>query len=394
MSGLPGMRSKRERWARAAGWLAAAAVLAGLGWTAGEGLDHAAAARLVRAVGIGLSAVLAVLVPHVLFPDPHRGALQLANPDGRQLMTRQILRWVPIPLALAAVPAVAAGGGALAVEGALAVLAVGAFALARVVGLGERVQRWESAKAGGWYRALYTWAPPLHFQVPEPLVPGLLVTGEIFLMGSAVAVAGQAGGSAWGIAATAMLAVVSGALLLRHLPTADRAFWTSNGVWADAFRQTDAADARQAIQHDAVYWAPRSLRPTVWAGLVSLDRRFPLGRVAAVALALVAGTRLAGASAGVQVAALGVYLVAVNGPVALTADALVPGPLAMRIGGVGRWAAARFWMNARWLPPLVAVGLLLAWLTDLPLGTVAVWAAVYLGVAALSAGLATVLARR
>ena len=269
-----------------AGWTVAALAVGALAWVAGADLEAGERDRLVRYVGILITAAISIGVPHVLFPDPRRRVLQLLNASPAQLLRRQASRWAPVPLVLA-VPALVIGRGSVALEGAVGVLAVGAFAFARASRMGPRVRAWESLEAGGWYRAMYAVNPALRFLVPDPLVPGLLITGEVFLFGGAVAIAGQAGGTLPALVVAA-LGVLEAARLLSRSTRFDRAFWTSNAVWSDAFRQTDAADAREPIAHDSVYWAPPRVRPAVWAGLVSLDRRFPLGRVAALGLVLIA----------------------------------------------------------------------------------------------------------
>ena len=378
-----------------------AAVLVGLGalaWWAGRGLDAEARARLVRVVGLFTAAGLGVAAPHVLFPDPGLRRLHLANPAGARLLGRQVRRWLPVLAALAVPPVVLAaeGGARLVVEGALAALGVGLYALARSLPLGLRMQRWERGEAGGGYRALrakaevVSTAPPL--AVPDALVPGLLLTAEVFLMGAVVAVAGQTG---WGVGAAAVLLAVAVVLLLRQRAGFDRAFWTANGAWTDAFHATSARGEREPLAYAAVYWAPHALRPAVWAGLVSLDRRLPLGRIAALGLAAVVAVHAVRAPAGVQAAALALWVVGVNGAVALTAsDALLPAALARRLHGAAAWTLARFLMNVRWLPPLAAALALLAWLTDAAsLTDLVVWTGVYLAVAALSAALATSAAR-
>ena len=171
----------------------------------------------------------------------------------------------------------------------------------------------------------------------------------------------------------------------------DEAFWTSHGVWADAFRQVELVEGREPVRYDAVYWAPSSLRPAVWAGLVSMDRRLPLGRVAALALVFVAAVHLVDAGSGPEAGVLALYVLGLNGAVALSArDDVVPPALAHRLGGVMRWTAARFLMNVRWWPPLAATFLLLIWLAeDVGWGDLAVWTAVDLAAAALSALLVT-----
>lgn len=355
----------------------------------------------MRYVNILIAAGLAVGAPHLLYPDPYARRLQLSNPPPLRLLRHQLGRWAPVVLALSVPALVLALGGegagrlALAVEGILAVWGLGLYVFVRMTTLGPRIQAWEAERAGGWYRTVYTRMPPVRFLVPDPLVPGLLLTGEVLLVGSAVAITGERASGVAGLAAAAltMLAVV---LLVRQSGAFDRAFWTTNGVWADAFRQSAGpAAGREPLGYSAVYWAPRAVRPAVWAGLVSLDRRLPLGRVVVAGLGLIVAVYAAGASEGVRIATLVLWTVGVNAAVALTAsDALVPGTLAHRLHGLAGWTLARFLMNVRWLPPLVLTLALLAWILDgVEVELVVVWTLVYLAVAALSAGFVTLLAQ-
>ena len=228
-------------------------------------------------------------------------------------------------------------------------------------------------------------------------MPGITLTAEVFTVGSVLSIAGRAVGEGPGtLVAPVVLLVVALAAGLRRRAAFDRAFWTSNGVWSDAFQPSEGTgEGREPIAVDAVYWAPRAVRPRVWAGLVSLDRRLPLGRIAALGLGLVAAVHVADAGTGPEVAALALYVLGVNGAVALTArDEVVPGPLALRLGGAAGWAAARFLMNARWLPPLAGVLALLAWLTDaVAWADLLVWTLVDLAVAVLSAAAVTAASR-
>lgn len=389
--GYVGVAARRRR---ALATLVAAVVAGALAALASDGADAAERARLVRYVGILVSAALAIGVQHALYPSPHARRLQLANPDGPRLLALQLGRWLPVPLVLA-VPAVVLAGGdwLLAVEGAVGVVALGVYALARANRLGARVEAWERGEAGGWYPALQRVHPGLRFVVPDPLVPGLLLTGEIFLVGSVLSIAGRALGTGLGaLVAPLALAAWAAVLVARQRGAFDRAFWASHGVWADAFRQVETGDGREPVAYDAVYWAPSSLRPAVWAGLVALDRRFPLGRVAAVALAIVAIVHLADAGPGVEAATLALTVLGLNGAIALAVGPDVAPPARVwRLGGVGKWTAVRALMNARWLVPLVVVLLAMVWLTaDVTFGYVALWAVVDIAVAVLSAGLVTV----
>ena len=283
-------------------------------------------------------------------------------------------------------------------EGVLGVLALGLYALARIATLGPRVRAWERGEAGAGYRRTKAQAAEVStlplLEVPDALVPGLLLTGEVLLVGGALAIAGEQFGV--GLAASGVVLVAAVGVLARHLGAFDRAFWTTHGVWADAFRQAAGpASGREPLGYGAVYWAPHAVRPAVWAGLVSLDRRFPLGRVAVALLALVVGVHVSGASDGVRLAALALYVVVMNGAVVLTAtEAVVPEALAARLGGGARWALTRVLMNVRWLPPLAFTLAVLAWVgEDVEVMDILVWSAVDLCGAAVSAGLVTLVSR-
>ena len=89
-----------------------------------------------------------------------------------------------------------------------------------------------------------------------------------------------------------MLAWVPGLLLLawsaetlrRLLPAYDRAFYATNAFYSEIFRRAGGVRVadREPIPYRAVYWAPRRWKPSVWASLLQLDRKLPLGRFIAL----------------------------------------------------------------------------------------------------------------
>lgn len=407
MSTIPGLVSRRGAAANAALWLAGALVAGGLGALAS--IDAERSARVVvllAAAGLGVGA------PHRMFPDPHRAFVQLANLRPTELLRRRLGRWMPVPLLVSAMPAglaLAAGMPWLAAETALGVVAVGLYAFARYVPLGERTARWERGEAGGVYRWMGRNLPTYQFQVPESLVPGLLVTGEVFLVGAVIATLGRglgtvidAAGEVVRSASPVSLVPALVVLALAAVAIARRAArfdvhaYGDDAVWADAFRATPGADAgRPSVAYDAVYWAPHRFRPAVWAGLVSLDRRFPLGRIVAVALAVVVVAVWSGAPDGVRWATLGLTLVAATAPLALTvSDEILPGALTARLSGVAGWSLARWLMAVRWVPPVAVVVGLAAWMSDAVTGReAAFWVGAQLALAAAVAVTVTLVQR-
>jgi hypothetical protein len=381
--------SRASAWRRGLLWIAAAALLSALAASAAHGLAPDERAHLVHYLLVLIAAVLGIGAPHALFPDPRVSWLQLANPSASRLLLRQAGRWLPLALLPAAplVTVAAGAGAALAAQAVLAPLAVGLFALAQTVALGERMRAWRDGRAGGWYRALYRTAPPYRFAVPDELVPGLLATAEVFLAGAVVAVLGRASNLApWGVLPALGLLGLAAARLAALGRTYDRAFYTTHGAWADAFHATAGPLAGRApLAAEAVYWAPARLRPSVWAGLVSLDRRLPLGRAVAVGLAGVAAVEASGAAVGVRDAAILLLLAGTALPVALTVR-LLPPVRAERLHGPAGWSAARTLMGLRWLPPLaLGLGLVAAFSSRFDQLDVLGWSGVYVALVALVA---------
>src|SRR5690606_9618249 len=133
----------------------------------------------------------------------------------------------------------------------------------------------------------------------------------------------------------------------------DRPFYTTSALYAEAFGGGGPPRAlRRPIPFDSLYWVPRRRRPAVWAGLVQLDRRFPMGRFVALGLAPIVLAAVLGAPAGALAALLLAFVLAKNAAVALAAPPLLPVPFALALHPPGRWAAVRFWMSARWVLPL------------------------------------------
>ena len=393
--GVPGLRSPAARALRVALWALAAGLLALLAAYASDGLAADARATFVRRFGIWIAFGLGIATPHVLLPDPALRLLQLANPTGGRLYVHQLARWLPVPLALCA-PAVAIAlrgpaDGSLLAEGVLATLAVGLFAFDRYARVGARSWDWQDGRGGRWLKTLIRRAPIFRLFVPYGLVPSLGITLQVALFGSALAIAGRAfEARGWPIVPV-LAAVLAGLAVAMRRPFATD-FYATNGFWAETFRSATGAEERAPAPFSAVYWVPGPLKPSVWALLVSLDRRLPLGRFVLVGIAIVVGLAVSGAPSGVVGAGLVALVVAKNAAVALTAsDELVPSPWSLSVQSAARWFGARAFVNLRWLP-LVAVAAVLAGVVGDRPGSLAAWVGLDLALSLLVAALVTLAA--
>ena len=335
----------------------------------GAGAELEARVKLLRYASLFGAGVCAVALPHVLLPDRRASFLQLLNPPPPALLAYQLRRWsgvlllLALPLVVLAFYDPGAWGQDLAAkalhlaESLLLVGGAGGYSFAVYAALGARSQAWQEGRAGGWYRAVKGNAP-LGFAVPDGLAPALFATQRIFVVAVLVMAAGAYTGAAapaLALAPGAGLMVWAGVKLLRLRAAYDRHFYATNAFYSDVFSGGGVRGAARApVAYEAVYWTPRRLRPAVWASLVQLDRRLPLGRFVALGHAFLWLLFFQNASGGVIAAYLLLFAALKNGACALLATRpLAPRAFQLTTQLAARWALTRFFVNLRWTLPLL-----------------------------------------
>lgn len=323
--------------------------------------------------------VYAVAVPHVLLPDAGVPMLQRLNRSPRGLLRHQLRAWGGVVAAFA-VPGLALAfydpgrfGDDLAIKSLhwaanlLVVLGVGLYSFGRYVNIGPASQAWQEGKKGRRYRTLKAHSMGGIFAVPDGLVPAITATARVFGVGLLVLAA-----SAYvGLGLTPALAWAPGLLLLgwaagtlrRLQPSYDRAFYATNAFYSEIFRRTGGVHVadREPIPYRAVYWAPRRWKPSVWASLLQLDRKLPLGRFLvpwAIGLALLF---IEDAAADVVTVYLMLFMAAKNGAsYLLVTRPFAPFPFRAARQRPADWVATRFFVNLRWTLPLLISLLIIA----------------------------------
>ncbi len=323
--------------------------------------DPTARAALFR-YGLLASGVLAVAPPLVLLPDREGPLQRLVNPTPGALLRRQLGRWLPTVAALLLPPVLIViqrgeGHAALA-EVWLLLVGVGLFAFAHYATLGPASQGWQEGSRGGWYHRAVAERPEAGFQIPPGLVPSTLAAPLIFLAAVTAALGGALLGAAapgWGWLAPAVLLGTAGFRLARSAPAFDRLLYQTDALYAETLRSAGGREAgREPVRPEAVYWAPPSLRPHVWASLVQLDRRLPLGRLFALGVLGLWALLLQGAPLTVASAYLALLLLLKNAAVGLlAAEALAPRPFGLWVQSPLGWTLTRALVNLRWTLPLV-----------------------------------------
>ena len=339
--------------------------------------------------------VFAVAPPQVLLPDRAVRLVQLLNPPPRALLLRQLRPWGLVVGAFLVPPALLAAelGGAWAAfaETALLVLGVGLYAFGHYTAIGPVSQDWQEGRRGGWYRAMVARDPRASFQVPHGLVPSVLAAVRVFgLAAVAILAAAFLGDLGW--LPGALLLGYAGLALARRAGSFDHDFYCTNALYAEALAQGGVRTAqRDPVAYEAVYWAPVRWRPHVWASLLQLDRRLPLGRLFALGVLGFWTLLVRDASPGVVAGALALGLAAKNGAVGLLAnERLAPRAFDLWMQSAAGWTATRFFVNVRWTLPLaLALGLAALFDDAFTRRDAAFWVGVDLALALLTAWLTT-----
>jgi hypothetical protein len=353
---------------------------------------------------LGALIVLAVAPAHMLLPDPLVSWLQRLNPSPVRLLGRGGGRWAGAVLASIAPVVVIVfqtGAWAAGAEALLLLLGVAMYAFQNTMSLGPVSQEWQEGRRGTLYRNLVARDPRVSLQVPHGMVPAMLASMRIFLIGFAfvmatIIVLSVAGPAAGWLPGTVLLAW-SGWKLVRLSPMFDRAYYHTSALYAELLHSPSfRLGARPALGFDAVYWVPSRWRPYAWAGLVQLDRRLPLGRLVALGTLAFWALFALDISSGVIAIYLAGGLLVRNATILRHAQAdLAPPQFHLAFQSPFDWAITRFWMNVRWTLPLVlALGITAIFSRVFTWEDVVFWAGVDLGLAALTAIIGTYVAEQ
>lgn len=375
-----------------------------------DGAGPAERAALLRFWALFAVGVFAVAAPHVLLPDPDLDLLQLLNPSPSGLLRHGLRRWGPV-VALLAFPCfllalfdpgrfeAALPEKALHLAAnLLLILGGGLYSFARYAAIGQVSQEWQEGKRGRLLHRLEEETPMQPLGIPDGLIPAVTATGGIFLVGALGMVAEAyaaryAPGWVWGPGLLLLGWAV--AKLLRLRPVYDRHFYATNAFYGEIFRSAGGVRAaqREPIPYEAVYWAPRRLKPHVWAILRQLDRRLPLGRLILLGHLLLWMLFLQKAGSAVIAAYLLLFSTLKNATVYLVAtEDFAPAAFQVTQQSPVVWAATRFFVNLRWTLPLLLSLLVVAFLdAGFGYGAALAWTGLDLAIAFLSAALVTYL---
>ncbi|MEX0593449.1 MAG: hypothetical protein WD115_01640 [Balneolaceae bacterium] len=370
------------RWRHWAGWLGLGTGIL-LFMVVREGETVQESRRTVRYLLFSWVALLAWILPYISFPDPKSGLWQLLNRSNRWYHTHLLARhrYLVTGGALLLIATVITGPDQIrfgleslwvALYALFFLLGVWGLAVADLIGIGARSQYWQESDEG---RALALKVAAIaKYPVDPGSLPTLLSTMRLALVGMGGVVVG-----AWAFSLYGPLGELSVALLLfligfvRYGSKRQRAaahYYQTNAFFSEFFTPPrTSVDGERELAPNQLWWIPSSLRIHAWALLVQLDRTLPAGRVLLVGHLLIWVLAYSGAEGSqLWVFWCGFALLHQAWILPTGSSDLAPAWLLRTLATPWRWMQIRFWMQVRWLLPLLASAGVMQWLFG-PFGT-------------------------
>ena len=230
-------------------------------------------------------------------------------------------------------------------------------ATSRYVRSGTDSQFWQETERGREMRKKF--ADYFKYPLDPGTIPSMINTLIISATGMIAVVLGAWLGSNAGAASEAIVGIavfVTGTIMFVRLgKNPEKNYYPTNAFFEEFFGTGNGEDSvveRRKVEQ--LWWVPDTVRVHTWQFLQQIDRRIPAGRVVAVGHALVWFIAYQRPGEGFMTALWLLFAVAHQLLILLTLQpSMSPGWLLRWIGPLRIWFMSRFWMQMRWLVPLL-----------------------------------------
>lgn len=339
----------------------------GLLWTGTNDLQERVVTN--RYFLFSLTALIAFLTPYILFPDGNLAVIQLGNfspASIREYTLKKIVRltW-PIYLLIIVIffgdlqspfsflmdKFILCIGSFFLINGVML------FSIVRYAKSGKSSQFWkESAKEKG--KKIFS--EYLKYQQVDPSsLPSLINTVFVFLMGAISIVSGaiiqQNFGMFFELIFFLIIFVYGVYFLKKHTYSLDQNFYSSDAFFREFFgsgSKTEEATSKREVEQ--LWWVPSRLKMHVWQFLLQIDRKIPAGR--AVAAGHIAVWFIAYQRPDPQFLTIIWVLFALAHQlftIMSIQKEIAPYWMLRWVDSPSVWTLSRFWMQLRWLVPLL-----------------------------------------
>ena len=328
-----------------------------------------------------LSALIAVITPHLLFPFERPVLTRLANPDTATLfkiLFRRLSGVILVSCWLAAVLLFTDHNSGIyvnlervfmLVDFVLFTTGITLFGLIRYIAAGDKSQKWKEGTAGQKYHQMRQETGAM--MVDPGAVPTIITTSSIFISGILVilitrTVSTAAGSELWGISGL-MLVILGTLSFLRNRTAFITVCYQSDAFFREYTQEIKPATAEsdeRDLRYESVYWIPTRWKPAGWAALKQMDRLYPFGRY--IALGHLLYWLMLYQNADVQLVRSYLYLFVLFHQLPIYLHGLEnvsPGSFNWFVQRWHHWFLTRFFLQLRWLIPLLGSLLLTSWLS-------------------------------
>lgn len=324
----------------------------------------------LRYLLFALSGLTAFSTPYILFPDVNVSLIQLGNLDKQSLQTYIFNKIKPVTwpvillffVILFGDPAEPSSALLLKLNyfagSSLLFTAIVLFSMARYVKAGPDSQFWKESEKGKKLRQ--DAANYFKYPMDPGSIPSLINTILVLLFGSLPIILGTVLSGYFPVYAETVLMLIMLGLGYRSLKsqgeTIIRNYYSTNAFFREFFgsnlKGEEIGERREVEQ---LWWAPVRIRMHIWQFLVQLDRKIPSGRVAFAGHVLILFLAYQRPDAEFLLVAWILFVLLHHLFMIMTFQAeMAPGWLLRWIDSSKVWFITRFWMQLRWVIPLLA----------------------------------------
>ncbi len=343
------------------------AVATGVSWMHDAAIEE----RIItlRYLMLGAAGFISFVTPYLLFPDSKSKLVQLGNISGRKLISylfnRTFSYYLYVYLFILATLFADSGttSSDLIVKASYSVYALlyisglHSLALYMYLKVGPQSQFWQESEKGRDLR--FKLANYFKYPMDPGAIPSLVNTVILALFGMLIIIIGTIAGNSFGFAAEVALALIvfliGGAIYFAGNRLPERKYYHTNSFFSEFFGSTEGEDtitARRKVEQ--LWWVPSPIRANVWQYLQQIDRKIPAGRAVASGHVLVWLVAYQKPDINFMIGVWTLFAVTHHLFILLTMQRnFSPHWMLRWLSPIKSWVFSWFWMQVRWLLPLV-----------------------------------------
>jgi hypothetical protein len=382
MKKFDGITTKKNTWADRLLFILPALLIAFLIVAIAHDYDFDSRVVMMRYLLFALSGLFAFILPYISFPDPSGKLYQLGNVNGRQLAKLYLTRHRPlwgICILIIIATALADSRGVtnefidqvfLMFYGLFFLCGIYLYASFRYLKIGKDSQEWQEGVRGLHVRKRL--AEIAKYPVDPGSIPSLINSVVISLIGMLGVVAGAIAFGFSGLLGELLfsfLLLLFGITRFKSLQDiTDRLFYQANAFFNEFFGVSAGPESdREPLRIDQLWWIPSRWKANSWGLMLQMDRKLPAGRYIAVGHLFVWVIAYQDAGRTAMIASWLLFAVIHHGLLMLTSvQTIAPRWWLRTLDKPIHWIIGRFWIQVRWLLPLMVSMWVMKWLFGVP----------------------------